>query len=215
MAETLLTHLRRINRVVAGLVGLGLLGVASKPEQQALGRGRGVAVALGAVACAGCGRRLRFGLGDGGALAAAVEAPAVIRALQFTLLVDAALAEGHEPVGADIGEGAPLLGRLVPPEHQVAAQQGEAPGCRRVQILQDGHCIPAPLPVLLPALLIEGVHGCRAAGGLGGHRGDSAAGMMANTPARRGHDAPFKGGSPAAVVAVPNQTVDGGLGSTA
>jgi hypothetical protein len=118
-------------------------GLTGKHKQQPLARGGGVGAAalrpLAQAVPATAGLRL----GDGGATALAVETPAVIRALQLTALVEAALAEGHQAVGADISEGAPLAGGGIPPEHQVLIQEGEGEGAAGIQILQAAtayHC---------------------------------------------------------------------------
>ena len=129
--------------------------VAGKNKQQPLGAGCGVAAAGAAGVGAACG----FGLGDRRAAALGVETPTVIRALQLTPLVEAAFAQGHEPVGADVGKGAPLLACSVPPQHQIHLQQGEGRGAARVEILQIGHRIPTLQPVLIPdAGAAGGIH---------------------------------------------------------
>ena len=131
-----------------------LVGLAGKHKQQPLGLGGGVAQAGAAV---GAGGEARLRLGNGGALAASVETPAVIGAFQLAGAVEAPLRQGHQPVRADIGKGTPTGLLSVEPEHQVLLQQGEGGGLGRVQVLEVGHRIPALEPGL-GALLLP-VHG--------------------------------------------------------
>jgi hypothetical protein len=55
-------------------------------------------------------------------MALSIETPAVIWTFQEPLIIDPALAEGHKPVGANIGEHTPggLFSLGVPPDHQVS-----------------------------------------------------------------------------------------------
>ena len=71
-------------------------------------------------------------------MALSVETPAVIRTFQEPFVIDSAFAEGHKPVGANIGEHAPgaLFSLGVPPDHQVSLQQGEAVGLAAIQVLE-------------------------------------------------------------------------------
>ena len=76
------------------------------------------------------------GLGDQTTLALTVETPTVVRAFELTCLVDAPLTQGNEPMGADVGKDAPAVLHAVPPDDQIALQQGEAIGPLRIQIRQ-------------------------------------------------------------------------------
>ena len=123
--------------------GVGRGGITAEHKQQPLGRGGGVGPATAAQGVdAGAG----ISLGDSGAAPLAIKAPAVVWALQLALVVEAPLGEGHEPVGADIGEGPPTPGLAVVPEDQILGQQGEGSGTVLRQILEEGHRVPTAAP---------------------------------------------------------------------
>jgi hypothetical protein len=92
------------------------------------------------------------GLGDELAGAGAVEAPAVVHALEAALVVDASLGERREAVRAGVVEHAPLAGAgVVPgddaePEHRLAVRRA------RVEVAHGGQRVPLVQPVepLLP-----------------------------------------------------------------
>ena len=123
--------------------GWGKVRLASKHKQQTLATRRGVAAAAGSQR-----NRINLGLrlGNRCALALAVKAPAVIRALQIAPVVQPPLAQGNQPVRADVGKGPPLPGRAVPPENQILIQQREGRGPALVQVGQVGHRIPVLTP---------------------------------------------------------------------
>jgi hypothetical protein len=77
-------------------------------------------------------------------MALSIEAPAVIGTFQEPLIIDPALAKGHKPVGANIGEHAPgaLFSFCIPPDHQVSLQQCEAVGLAAIQVLEVGDWPP-------------------------------------------------------------------------
>ena len=131
-----------------------LVGRSGEHKQQPLGLGGGIAAAGAAF---GAGGHTRLRLGNGGALARAVKTPAVIRAFQLAGAVQAPFREGHQPVRADIGKGAPTALQAIEPEHQVLLQQGEGAGLGRVQVLEIGHRIPTLEPGL--GTLLLPVHG--------------------------------------------------------
>ena len=86
------------------------------------------------------------GLGDGGAMAIAAKGPAVVGAFQLAIVVEPSFREGHQTVGAYICKGTPLLAGLIPPQHEVIAEQGEGGGAATIEIGQIGHGVPAAPP---------------------------------------------------------------------
>jgi hypothetical protein len=111
------------------------------------------------------------GLGDELAGAGAVEAPAVVHALEAALVVDASLGERREAVRAGVVEHAPLAGAgIVPgddaePEHRLAVRRA------RVEVAHGGQRVPLVQPVepLLPGRRRR-VLGARRLGRHGGRR---------------------------------------------
>jgi hypothetical protein len=83
-------------------------------------------------------------VGHGLAAAAARKLPAVVVAEEAAGLgLDAALGQRREAVRAAVEEAPPPGGAAVPPQGEVDAQQPGVAGDVAVQVLQDGHGVPA------------------------------------------------------------------------
>jgi hypothetical protein len=95
------------------------------------------------------------GLRDELAGAAAVEAPAVVHALEPALVVDAALGERRQAVRARVVEHAPLAGASVVPGHHADPQHHLAVRRAGVEVLHGGEGVPLVQPVE-PLLLLPG-----------------------------------------------------------
>lgn len=100
------------------------------------------------------------GLGDVAAGGGAVEAPAVVDALQPAPGVDAALGEGGEAVGAAVVEHPPGAGGAVPPDDEVEAEDALRVRGAGVEVADGGDGVPFGVPV-------EGLGDGRGGGGRG------------------------------------------------
>jgi len=91
-------------------------------------------------------------LGDELAGAGAVEAPAMVDALEAALVVDPALGERREAVRAGVIEDAPLAGAAVVPGHDAEPQHRLAVRRARVEVAHGGEWVPLvqPVELLLP-----------------------------------------------------------------
>jgi hypothetical protein len=87
------------------------------------------------------------GLGDEFAGAGAVEAPAMVHALEPALVVDAALGERREAVRAGVVEHAPLAGAAVVPGHDAEPEHRLPVRRAGVEVAHGGQRVPLVQPV--------------------------------------------------------------------
>jgi hypothetical protein len=116
-------------------------------------------------------------LGDELAGAGAVEAPAVVHALEAPPVVDPALGERREAVRAGVVEDAPLAGAAVVPGHDAEPQHRLAVRRARVEVAHGRQRVPLVQPVepLLPGRRRLLLLGPWRLGRHGGHRQPSGA----------------------------------------
>ena len=138
------TRNQRQRRAHRGLEGAGP-GIGVEP-QQALRLVRREGGCGGARVAHGSGARDTGVLRDAGAQPAAIEAPAVVRALQRAVLGHAALAERRQAVRALVTERAPdALG--ITPQSDALAHDRHGGRHIRLERIQRGDGIPAAAPV--------------------------------------------------------------------